>query len=303
MLLQLGVSLLLFCLVFVGRGILPGQVAAWREALGRDMDLSGAVTSFGQTVSEGGGVLEALGLFWTEMIGSDVEQPEKAKDGDTAFSPHVSLPTPREQIEDPAFGGLPSLNGSGPDEAPQVETDIKPAEVPADTIQTAVEPERESVVTAVAQTYDGNGERLPNNVSFQYYNLGLEETAVPVVGSITSGFGFRDHPVSGEYTFHTAQDIGTPKGTDVLAFANGTVRYIGESSIYGLYVRLDHDNGVSTFYAHCQKLLVSKGDEVTCGQVIAKSGDTGNATGPHLHFSIDKDGVRLDPAWYLDGTA
>ncbi len=303
MLLQLGVSLLLFFLVFVGRGVLPGQLGVWREALGRDMDLGGAVTSFGRTIAEGGGVLEAFGLLWAEMTGTETEQPEKAKDGDTVFSPQVSLPTPREQIEDPAFGGLPSLHGSGPDETAQVETDVEPAEAPADAAQTAAEPEQEPVVTAVPQVYDENGERLPDNVSFEYYNLGLEETAVPVVGSITSGFGFRDHPVSGEYTFHTAQDIGTPKGTDVLAFADGTVRYIGESSIYGLYVRLDHVNGVSTFYAHCQKLLVGKGDEVMCGQVIAKSGDTGNATGPHLHFSIDKDGVRLDPAWYLDGTA
>lgn len=301
MLLQLGVSLLLFFLVFVGRGILPGQVAVWREALGRDMDLGGAVASFGRAVSEGGGVREAFGLLWAEMTGAKVTQPEKAEDGDTAFSPYVSLPTPREQIEDPAFGGLPSLHGCGTDETASEETDVEPAEDPADTAQTDNEPE--PVVTAVAQVYDENGEKLPDNVSFEYYNLGLEETAVPVVGSITSGFGFRDHPVSGEYTFHTAQDIGTPKGTDVLAFADGTVRYIGESSIYGLYVRLDHDNGVSTFYAHCQKLLVGKGDEVTCGQIIAKSGDTGNATGPHLHFSIDKDGVRLDPAWYLDGTA
>jgi len=57
---------------------------------------------------------------------------------------------------------------------------------------------------------------------------------------------------------------------------------------------------VSTFYAHCRELLVQKGDTVTCGQVIAKSGDTGNATGPHLHFSIDKDGIRLDPTYYLE---
>jgi murein DD-endopeptidase MepM/ murein hydrolase activator NlpD len=156
------------------------------------------------------------------------------------------------------------------------------------------------VVTAVAQTYTEDGQELPERVSLQYYTLGLEETTAPVIGSVTSSFGFRDHPVSGEYTFHTAVDLGVSTGTDVLSFADGTVEYIGENSIYGLYVKVDHDNGVATFYAHCSKLLVSKGDTVSCGQVIAKSGQTGNATGPHLHFSIEKDGVRLDPTYYLE---
>ena len=156
------------------------------------------------------------------------------------------------------------------------------------------------VVTAVAQEYDDQGQELPDRVSLQYYELGLEETAVPVMSTVTSAFGFRDHPVDGEYTFHNAVDIGVSTGTDVLAFADGTVRYIGEDDVFGLYLKIDHANGVSTFYAHCDELLVSKGDTVTCGQVVAKSGETGNATGPHLHFSIEKDGIRLDPEYYLD---
>ena len=82
----------------------------------------------------------------------------------------------------------------------------------------------------------------------------------------------------------------------------GAVAQLGENSVYGLYVKLDHANGVSTFYAHCKKLLVKKGETVKCGQVIAKSGETGNATGPHLHFSVEKDGVRLNPAYYLGQT-
>lgn len=106
--------------------------------------------------------------------------------------------------------------------------------------------------------------------------------------------------MDGDYSFHNAVDIGVSKGTDILAYADGTVRYIGEDDVFGLYLKIDHANGVSTFYAHCDKLLVSKGDVVTCGQVIAKSGETGNATGPHLHFSIEKDGIRLNPAYYLD---
>ena len=76
--------------------------------------------------------------------------------------------------------------------------------------------------------------------------------------------------------------------------------YIGESPIYGLYTQIDHGNGVTTFYAHCGKLLVQQGQSVKMGDVIAESGETGNATGPHLHFEIKKDGVLLNPLYYIE---
>lgn len=284
-LIQLGASAVLFLLVFLGRGILPKQMAAWKAILSADMDFKAAVTAFGETVSEGGSVLEALDAFWVDMTGqgeaeppAPVSQPERP-----------DLPGYAQRAEHPAFGKLPAILRQVREEETGSETEAPP--------ETSEEP----VVTAVAQQYTEAGETLPDKVSLQYYNLGLEETAVPVVGTVTSAFGFRDHPVNGAYTFHNAVDIGVETGTDVLAFADGTVKYIGENSVFGLYVKIDHDNGAATFYAHCEELLVGKGDVVTCGQVIAKSGETGNATGPHLHFSIEKDGIRLDPAYYLEG--
>lgn len=282
-LLQLGTSILLFLLVFLGRGILPKQMAAWKAILNSDMNLQGAVSTFGRTVSDGGNVLEAVDAFWAELTGAAPSEEEPADETRNDMLPE--LVSYVERAYRPEFGPLSDYELSRSSVADQ--------DIP-------VEPVEDLVVTAVAQQYDDRGMELPDRVSFQYYNLGLEETALPVMGSVTSAFGFRDHPVSGVYSFHTAVDIGVKKGTDVLAFADGTVRYIGENDIFGLYIMLDHDNGVSTFYAHCEKLLVSKGDQVVCGQVIAKSGETGNATGPHLHFSLEKDGVRLDPAYYLD---
>jgi len=284
MLLQLGASVVLFLLVYVGRGVLPRQMAAWKSILSADTDFRGAAEALGQAVSSGDGVLEALEAFWADVSG---EGGGRTAQGE---QPLPELPRPVELLDRPVCG-------LGPFQAaPAQSAALEPAPSPSEP-EPAPTP---AVVTAMAQEYSDSGEELPDKVSFQYYNLGLEETAVPVLGSVTSAFGFRDHPVNGVYSFHTAVDIGVRKGTDVLAFASGTVRYIGENSIYGLYVRLDHANNVSTFYAHCQELLVQKGDTVSCGQAIAKSGDTGNATGPHLHFSIDKDGIRLDPAYYLE---
>ncbi len=287
-LLQLGASAALFLLVFVGRGVLPRQMDMWKEVLTSDMDLQGAAAALGKAVSEGDGAREALEAFWADLTGGAAEPAEASAPADPELPASV-LPGFLTRMEDPTCGRLPAL-------APRTEGAGETAEGGESETPAASE---EPAATAMAQQYGDAGEELPEKVSFQYYDLGLEETAVPVVGTVTSAFGFRDHPVSGAYSFHTAVDIGVERGTDVLAFAAGTVRYIGENSIFGLYVRLDHDNNVSTFYAHCQELLVDKGDAVSCGQVIARSGDTGNATGPHLHFSLDKDGIRLDPAWYL----
>ena len=89
-------------------------------------------------------------------------------------------------------------------------------------------------------------------------------------------------------------------GTDVLAFADGTVDYIGESEIYGQYLQLRHTGGLTTFYAHCSELLVQQGQTVKAGERVALSGATGNSTGPHLHFEMKLNGVLLNPAYYIN---
>lgn len=133
-----------------------------------------------------------------------------------------------------------------------------------------------------------------------FYELGLSETAVPVSGVATSGFGYRDSPIDGEIEFHLALDIAAEEGDKIGAFSSGVVEYIGESDEFGNYLKIRHENNVSSFYAHCSKLLVHKGDQVDCGQTVALVGQTGNATGPHLHLTIEKDNIRLDPAYYVD---
>ena len=130
--------------------------------------------------------------------------------------------------------------------------------------------------------------------------LGLAESMTPVMGVLTSGYGMREHPIDGENKMHEGIDLAAEIGTDVLAFADGTVDYIGESPAYGMYLQLRHSNGVTTFYAHCSQLCVQKGQKVKMGDVVARVGDTGNVTGPHLHFEMKKNGEFLDPQPYID---
>ncbi len=118
---------------------------------------------------------------------------------------------------------------------------------------------------------------------------------VPGVTKITSKFGYRIHPISGKRKLHTGLDIGAPTGSNVVAGNDGTVIKSGWNNSYGNVVMVDHGGGIVTLYAHNSRLLVSAGDTVTRGQTIAKSGSTGDSTGPHLHFEVRVNGDYKDP--------
>ena len=121
----------------------------------------------------------------------------------------------------------------------------------------------------------------------------------PVSGSISSEFGYRDHPTEGEERFHYGIDLAADTGTEILCFADGTVTAVGESSSYGKYCMIAHENGYSTLYAHCSRVTVSSGSAVQRGDTVAEVGQTGMATGPHLHFELQRDGVYLNPIYYV----
>ena len=116
---------------------------------------------------------------------------------------------------------------------------------------------------------------------------------------ITSSFGYRTHPISGKQLLHRGIDIGAPLGSDVLAAEAGRVVTSGWNNSYGYYITINHGGGYVTLYAHNSKLLVSAGDNVTRGQVIAKCGSTGNSTGPHIHFEVMINGELKNPLNYL----
>ena len=128
----------------------------------------------------------------------------------------------------------------------------------------------------------------------------LTPTGWPVSkGWISSRYGERSDPLTGERTMHWGYDFtGTP-GTDVLSVASGVVTWAGPRATYGNTVEIDHGNGFITRYAHNKGLSVKAGDHVTAGQLIASLGSTGRVSGPHVHFEVIKDGARINPRKFV----
>ena len=126
-------------------------------------------------------------------------------------------------------------------------------------------------------------------------------TGLPVRGPITSNYGKRKNPRSGEEEFHSGVDIATSSGTPVSATADGIVSFSGWNGGSGNLVVLEHGFGFSTFYAHNKMNIVQVGQKVRRGDIIGYIGSTGNATGPHVHYEIWKDGSSVNPQKYLEG--
>lgn len=123
----------------------------------------------------------------------------------------------------------------------------------------------------------------------------------PGYSRISSNFGYRYHPVTGQYKLHKGVDIAAAKNTPILAAADGkvTTAWATEHGSYGKYVIIDHGGGYVTLYAHCNSVSVRAGDTVKRGQTIAKVGKTGTATGYHLHFEIRENGNYINPMDYF----
>jgi len=118
--------------------------------------------------------------------------------------------------------------------------------------------------------------------------------------SISSYYGMRLHPIYGYYRMHTGIDINASHGTDIISCADGVVTSVTyNEGGYGWYIVVYHGNGVSTLYAHCSKVIASKGQQVKQGQVIAIVGSTGASTGPHIHFEVRLDGKHTNPLDYV----
>ena len=121
-----------------------------------------------------------------------------------------------------------------------------------------------------------------------------------LTGVLTSGYGEREHPVSGEDSFHTGWDIAAEEGTPIAAMYDATVSETGSGGSYANYVEMRVNEHFSFLYAHCSQVLVSEGDIVTAGQTVALVGSTGSlTTGEHLHFELWHRGEAVDPAIYI----
>jgi murein DD-endopeptidase MepM/ murein hydrolase activator NlpD len=141
-------------------------------------------------------------------------------------------------------------------------------------------------------------------LQFLMANRQLESDLTPAgwpvrKGWISSRFGERNDPFTGEREQHSGLDFAGTRGTEVLSVASGVVTWAANQTGYGNTVEIDHGNGFRTRYAHSDKLTVNAGDHVSAGQVIALMGSTGRASAPHVHFEVMKDGARINPARYV----
>lgn len=125
---------------------------------------------------------------------------------------------------------------------------------------------------------------------------GIKVATLPVTGTISSRYGVSSKI---RVSTHTGLDIATTTGTPIKVVADGTITLAAYSGSYGYLVKVDHGNGVETWYGHTSKMLVKEGQAVKAGDTIALVGSTGNSTGPHLHFEVRINGEHVNPQKYL----
>lgn len=159
-------------------------------------------------------------------------------------------------------------------------------EIGIETVEVAQEQVEEQVEKLIEE--DEKNKKLTLN--------GVLLAVTPVSGRITSRFAEVSRIRSGA---HTGTDIACPVGTPIKAVADGTVTFAARNGSYGNLVKIDHGNGVETWYAHCNKFYVTKGQKVEAGDLIAAAGATGNVTGAHLHLEVRLNGVAVNPQKYL----
>lgn len=272
-LVQLLMCLAVFLAVFIGKGVWPSKVAQTGEQLlhviRANTDFRTAFARLGQSLTEQESVLGDIGDFCVSVFAP--VQPEKSQ------LSSVAATAPEQD--------LPDISKAEPEKSDaEIIVRQEPALQVGDVVQVAAQPESD----------------LPEDYDARWLFLGEMETATPVMGTVTSAFGYREHPTMGRHAVHGGVDIAADKGTEVSAFTGGTVASVGHSDDFGLYLQIDHPNGLSTFYSHCERICVQKGDAVTVGQTVAQVGSTGQSTGPHLHFEVRLNGVRLNPMHYID---
>jgi peptidoglycan hydrolase FlgJ len=135
------------------------------------------------------------------------------------------------------------------------------------------------------------------------YSLTGYNVRNPISGRVSSDYGDRNHPVTGENAFHYGMDIvpnGNVRDSDkIRSVLPGIIRFSGDYGKFGNVVLIDHPGGYRSLYAHCEELSVKPGMTVKKGDIIGKVGSTGESTGKHLHFELRREGVPIDPAVFM----
>ena len=291
----------IFVLLVAVKLLLPGRMTQVNERLAgmleQNIDMQGVFSAVGRAVSGEADVNVALQDMYQAVFDLQEAPAVEASAPAGGEAVDVRLPSAIEPLRSfrTGTGGsdgwleLPAASAGTAETARAGETDA------AETTETASRDTAEAATLAYVLYSDQN---LPDNVCLEQALLDFDY-CTPVMGTLTSGFGYREHPVEGEERFHYGVDIGAAAGTEIGCFADGTVTAVGESSSYGKYITVSHQGGFTTLYAHCSRTLASSGDTVKEGEAIAEVGETGVATGPHLHFELHEGSQYLNPIYYV----
>lgn len=182
-------------------------------------------------------------------------------------------------------------------ELADISGDIEDAQSDADYYAAEIQAQEE-LIAAIKRA---EAEKAAAGVEEHPYTGGAFRWPCPSSTRVTSDYGTRVSPMSGASSNHKGIDIGASAGADIIAAADGTVTAASYSSAAGNYVMIDHGGGLYTVYMHASSLLVSPGQNVSAGDVIAKVGSTGISTGSHLHFGVSLNGSYVSPWSYLGG--
>nr|NJM04001.1 peptidoglycan DD-metalloendopeptidase family protein [Desulfobacula sp.] len=150
-----------------------------------------------------------------------------------------------------------------------------------------------------AQTHTLDFEQLIKQLEQKRNLLAATPSIRPANGWVTSGFGTRVSPFTGQKEFHSGLDISNAPGTKIIAPANGRISIAAEKLYIGNLLVIDHDHGRVTKYGHLKEILVNPGQEVKRGDVIGLIGNTGRSTGPHLHYEVLINGIPVDPLKFI----
>lgn len=297
-LLQLVACGAIFVSIVAARLLLPEKMAelssSLSAAMGRNMDIQEVFSAVGKAVSGDASASDTLGdVYHAVFHPEEGEAVETAAQLETFWPEQDALEDLRTAAEDGSFG-LPQETVQESSAEGQTA-----GQEPEPSVQTAPEAVTSQQQTGTLSAVNLAYSNLPNNVCMEQQILGFSYTT-PVTGAVLSSpFGYREHPIDEVEKFHYGLDLAADEGTEIDAFANGTVSAVGESSSLGKYLIIEHGNGYSTLYAHCSRVTVSSGAGVTEGQKVAEVGQTGQATGPHCHFELHRDSNYLNPIYYV----
>ncbi len=275
--------LMVFCVVLksVDQGPLLSFFENVKEVFAVHLDASKAIETLGQSFSKGNAENEnALMVFGRMILG--LEETEEATENErSGEEPIVDYVQTDEIATDEVLVFRTSESPEPLLDPAELANALSVAEIDDSTVNAAFQIPSPDIVDDAVYTLSGT--------------LSMPLSAYRV----TSRFGYRIHPISGNTTFHYGADLAASTGTPVVSVADGKISETGYGSINGNYVKITHADGYISHYTHLQTINVRKGETVVQGKQIGTVGSTGYSTGPHLHFELRRNGKILDPFKYF----